>query len=152
MNIERGSYNTMIVPAREVETHYLLVFTNVDTNGASKCIVENDGASSGPLLLTFTENDSPTATDGEVMLVAGNWRLTIYGQNSSTNLDTTLVSRTICSELVNVSGDGGDMPDPDPSGSCPLTVLVTVNGTLEETLTDVDPCDENTVNIAITYS
>lgn len=154
MNVERDSDNTLLVTARQVsgETHYLLVFTRVDNNGVSKCVTTNSGSTSGPLLLTFTETDSPTATAGEVELVAGDWSLIIYGQSSSTNLDTTLADRTIWSELISVSGAGGQMPGPDTGGSCPLTVFVTVDGTLEETLTDVDPCDENTVTIAITYN
>lgn len=185
MNIERGISNTMIVAAREVETHYLLVFVSVDTGGSVRCVVENEAAASGPLLLTFTETDSPTATDGEVTLAPGDWKLTIYGQNSATNIDTTLVSRTVWSELITVSGDYVAPPTGDgcltlveqieqtgaqgtvdaideagetaavqalicdTSGSCPMTVTVTVNGTLEETLVDVDPCEDNTVNIVL---
>lgn len=40
----------------------------------------------------------------------------------------------------------------DGGAACLLTVNVTVDGVLEETLSDVDPCEENNVTINIIYS
>ena len=118
MNVERGGDNTVLVTARQVsgETHYLLVFTREDNQGVAKCIATNSAGTGGPLLLTFTETDNPTATAGEVELAAGQYQLVIYSQGSSTNLDVSGTLRNIWSELVTVTGDGGAVPDPE---ECP---------------------------------
>lgn len=55
--------------------------------------------------------------------------------------DTGLTAEQLGVDCLNCAGS-----------SCLLTVNVTVDGVLEETLTDVDPCEENNVTINITYS
>lgn len=104
MDVERGTSNTFLIPARDLQTHYLMVFTMAgDHSVVKKCITENTGPGEGVLLLEVEETTSPVATDAEVELVPGDWRLAVYGQNSSTNLDTSLTVREVHSELIRVN-------------------------------------------------
>lgn len=116
MNVERGTSSTLQVNARQLagETHYLIVFTHVDTQGVAKVITTNTGKTTGPLLLQFDEVDGGVAANGDVELAAGDWRLEVFTQASLTNLDTALTLRSIWTEQVTVMGEGGEIPDPDP--------------------------------------
>jgi len=104
MDVERGAINRLVVPARELETHYLLEFVcPSDAFTTRYCVTTNEGLESGPLLLVFTETDSPTAINGEVSLPPSDWSLTVYGQNSSSNMDASAASRTVHTELIRVN-------------------------------------------------
>jgi hypothetical protein len=104
MDIERAAVNTFLVPARSLETHYLLVFTLCgDISVVKKCICTNEASTTGPLLLEIEEKASPVATDAEVELRPGDWSLVVYGQNSSTNLNTSLTVREVHSEQIRVN-------------------------------------------------
>ena len=159
MDIERGASNTFLVPARELETHYLLVFQNMDDpTNYQRVITTNTGPSSSPLMLTVVETNNATAVDGEVTLGLGDWQVSIYGQNSDTNLNPSASVREVHSELVRVHGDATVAaeypPDCSTDGAdpCPFDILVNVDGSLVQTITDVDPCEDNTLTINITYS
>jgi hypothetical protein len=153
MNIERGEVNTLLVPGRDLQTHYLLVFQSGDNY--QYCITTNTGSERGPLLLEFEEVDSASAVDAEVTLGVGNWYLRVYGQNSSTNLDPSAAVRLVHSELLTVTSESTEPPVYPPSGGtggCTFDVLVYVDGSLEETVSALDPCEANTINVNITYS
>ena len=117
MDFERGAVNTLLIPGRELETHYLLVFQRIDDRSNYQyCITENTGSVNGPLLLGVTETDSATAVDGEVTLGVGDWQLTVYGQDSASNLDAANANRTVSSELVSVLSDSVDPATYPPGG------------------------------------
>lgn len=44
------------------------------------------------------------------------------------------------------------IPECPPSGDCPMTVNITVDGVSQDPVENVDPCVDNTFNINITYS
>lgn len=117
MDVERGTVNRFIVPARDLYANYLFVFQRVDTPTLYQySITQNTGSNNGPLLLTIDEVDSATAVDGEVTLGVGNWNLSVYGQASSTNLDASLSSALVHTEMVNVSSDDVDPAAYPPEG------------------------------------
>ena len=153
MNLERGATNTLLIPGRQLtgETHYLGVFTNVGTGGVAKVIMVNTGKTTGPLLLQFDEVDGGVAADGDIELAAGDWQLVIYTQGNGTNLLISSTLREIWEEQIRVDGEGGDVPDPVDEG-CPFDITVNVDGVFVETITDVDPCVDNTLTLNITYS
>jgi hypothetical protein len=157
MDIERGASNTFLVPARERETHYLLVFQNMDDpTNYQRVITTNTGPSSSPLMLTVVETNNATAVDGEVTLGLGDWQVSIYGQNSDTNLNPSASVREVHSELVRVHGDEAVTPEYPPdcstgdSDPCPFDIIVRVGGVEQEVVPDVDPCVDNSVTINIT--
>ena len=86
MDVERGTVNRFIVPGRELLANYLCVFTRVEDGTVKKCIATNSGSERGPLLLEVEEKASPVATDGEVELIAGDWKMEVYEQASDSNL------------------------------------------------------------------
>lgn len=87
MDVERTSVVRFIVPGRELQENYLMVFTRVDDReDVRKCITQNTGHERGPLLLEIEEKTSPTAEDGEVELAEGDWQLEVYEQASDSNL------------------------------------------------------------------
>ena len=91
------------------------------------------------------------AADGDIELAAGDWQLVVYTQGNGTNLLISSTLREIWEEQIRVDGEGGDVPDPVDEG-CPFDITVNVDGVFVETITDVDPCVDNTLTLNITYS
>lgn len=142
MDIERGTVSTFLIPAREMETHYLCVFhSKEDRSNYQYCIATNEGNASGPLMIGISETDNAEALDSEVTLGAGDWDLTVYGQNSSTNLDPEATTRFVHSEMVSVVSDSDDAPvyPPNPcAGECdPVTVKADRIDTADATISNV---------------
>lgn len=155
MNIERGATNTLLVPGRDLQTHYLLVFQRVEKPDLYQySVTVNSGQDAGPLLLEVEEKDNASATDSEVTLGAGDWDLIVYGQNSSTNLDPASTVREIHRERVRVTSVSTTPPVYPPSGggSCLIDIPIYVDSVLVSTQTNVDPCVNNSLTINITYS
>jgi hypothetical protein len=121
------------------------------------CVADAYAVAGRPVRLTFVETDAnPTALDGEVTLSPGQWQLYVYEQASASNLNYTLAGRLVYDTLVEVAG--ADIPDPEPTDpcagsgdSCLVDVVVNVNGVEENTLTDLDPCEAQTININISW-
>lgn len=138
--------------------YYLLDFYCAGTGLHVYCVCADVNASAArpvELVIIETGNTSPVPLSGQVRLLPiGEWKLTVYQQASSTNLDPEDADALLYNDVVNVSGEdaGTEYTGQLPGGACPMTVTVTVDGVLEETLLNVDPCVANTVNIAITYS
>lgn len=155
MDIERGTSNTLLVPGRDLQTHYLLVFQRAERPDFYQyCVTVNSGQDGGPLLLQFDEQDSATAINAEVTLGAGDWRLIVYGQNSSTNLDPSATVREVHREQVRVRSVSSTPPVYPPSGEggCLIDIPIYVDSILVNTQTGVDPCVNNSLTINITYS
>ena len=70
MNISRGTVNKLVAMARQLsgETHYLMVWQNVDRPEVYQYCVTTNSGSASTLLLEFEEVDSAIATDAEVTL------------------------------------------------------------------------------------
>ena len=87
MNVERGAGNTLLVTARRTlsPSNWLLYWVKVQGGAVAHCITTNDGSSTGPLLLSFTETATPVDPD-DVTLADGDWRLSVYEQTSDTNV------------------------------------------------------------------
>lgn len=138
--------------------YYLLDFYCQGTGLHVYCVCADVNASAArpvELVLTETGDIAAVPTSGEVRLLpVGEWTLTVYQQASSTNLDPENADALLYNDVVSVSGDdaGTEYTGQLPGGSCPMTVRVTVDGNLEQTIAGVDPCVNNTVNIAIAYS
>lgn len=159
MVIERNANNTIVVMARVTlsPSYWLLHFNDPDRNGNAYCVVQAENATGAFLTLTFTEVPSgAVATSGQVTLSpAGNWNLTVYEQTSPTNVDVTLADREV--KTVAIYVDPGTTAEtgwtdecPAAPGACPYDITVNVNGTFVQTVTGVDPCVANTLNINIT--
>ena len=161
MVIERGASNTLAVMARETlsPSYWLLHFNDPERNGNAYCVVQAGNATGAMVTLTFDEVASgAVAADGEVTLSpAGNWDVTVYEQTSPTNIDTALANRLVREMAVFV--EQGAAPDagwtdqcPDTSGgtACDYDITVNVNGVFVQTVNDVNPCVNNTLNINIT--
>ena len=158
MVIERGQTNTLLVMARETlsPSYWLLHFNDPDRDSNAYCVCSATNATGSFLTIPFVETNSPVAVDGEVKLSpAGNWRLKIYEQSSPTNIDTSLAGRLVKTQEVYV--DAGDAADAGWTEQCPPTgttcdydITVNVNGVFVQTLTDINPCVANTLNINIT--
>lgn len=161
MVIERGASNTLAVMARETlsPSYWLLHFNDPERNGNAYCVVQAGNATGSMVTLTFDEVASgAVAADGEVTLSpAGNWDVTVYEQTSPTNINTALANRLVREMAVFV--EQGAAPDagwtdqcPDTSGgtACDYDITVNVNGVFVQTVNDVDPCVNNTLNINIT--
>lgn len=158
MNIERGAVNTLLVMARETlsPSYWLLHFNDPDRNGNAYCVCSATNANGAFLTIPFTETDNAVAADGEVKLSpAGNWTLTIYEQTSPTNIDTALAGRMVRVQSVYV--DAGTTPATGWTEECPATgsacdydITVNVGGVFVQTINDVNPCVNNTLNITIT--
>lgn len=103
MNVERGEVNYILVTGRETlsPSNWLCAFEPVAGGTIVYCITQNDGNSTGPLLLPVEDTSSPVAVDGEVELAEGDWILRIYQQTSTTNLDPTGLT-VVWSEQVRV--------------------------------------------------
>lgn len=159
MVIERGASNTLAVMARETlsPSYWLLHFNDPERNGNAYCVVQAGNATGAMVTLTFDEVASgAVAADGEVTLSpAGNWTVTVYEQTSPTNVDTALANRLVREMAVFV--EQGAAPDagwteqcPTSGGACDYDITVNVNGVFVQTINDVDPCVNNTLNITIT--
>ncbi len=117
MNIERGTENTLLIPGRQRDDFYLIVFQSIaDQSVYQYCIVENSGHVHGPLLLEFEEIDEATAVDGQVTLGVGDWNVLVYGQASDTNLDGSLSTRQVWTEFIRVISDDIDPAIYPPEG------------------------------------
>ena len=81
--------------------YFLVELTQVGETVYCVCTQTGD---IGLVKFSITENDSPTATSGEVQLVnAGSWDMKIYEQASSTNLIP--IGTPIIEDVVEVTGD-----------------------------------------------
>ena len=119
MDVERGTINTFLIPARNRTTHYLCVFQRVDDpTNYQYSIAASIGSNSGPLLLRIEEKDNAVAADSEVTLGVGDWFVEVYGQNSASNYDASLAVRFVHSELITVHSVTSTAPVyPPPPGS-----------------------------------
>lgn len=102
MDVERGDTHVLLFSCRDLQTHYLITYERVDTGDVVKCIAENDGED-GVIVLEVEETDGADPESAEVELDAGDWQVTVYGQNSGTNLDVALTTRQVHSELIRVN-------------------------------------------------
>lgn len=156
MNIERGATNHLIVTGREtlVNPYYLLVFQQVVNKSNYEYVVaQNSGSSTGPLILEILETDNADPFDAEVTLGTGDWHMAVYEQSDPENLDASLAGRRVTSELVRVVSDSTDEPVYPPApGSCDFDVQVYVDGDFVQTVSGLDPCEDNSLTINITYS
>jgi len=159
MRFERGTSNTFTLAARPTLTpsKWLLRFVKIDGGLTMLCIAQATPEEGEPVQMTFVEQDAtPDPLTGEITLPIGQWKLTVYEQSSTTNLNWTLSDRSPFTALVEVVG--AEIPPPPPtnpcggSSECLMTVNVTVDGVPQTPIEDVDPCVDNTVNINITYS
>ena len=108
MDIERGASNTFLVPARELETHYLLVFQNMDDpTNYQRAITTNTGPSSSPLMLTVVETNNATAVTretaqagdlayypGHVMMYLGIDNAIIHAPFTGRNVEVDFISKS----------------------------------------------------------
>lgn len=147
MDIERGTTSTYVVAARQKtgETHYLFVFEKIDDPTFFQYSITTNTGGDGVLFLEIEERDSATATNGEATLGAGDWRVHIYAQASSSNLDPSSSTRKVHTELIRVYSASADDPvyPPAPSGDCD-DATVTINGTEVAT-----PASGATANIPV---
>ena len=161
MDIERGTTKRIFQPGRPTPGlgYFLVQFTKDDTGAITTCLVQNSGNAAGPLVLDVEETGASTAVplSGEVQLAVGDWTMTVYEQSSTTNLNPSLANVTRWSERVRVWDDAAIAPPApyDPcdycdQSACPYDITVNVNGTFVQTVTGVDPCVANTLNINIT--
>ena len=157
MNIEQGASNTILHEGRETlaSPYFLLEFFSVSTRLYNYVITTNSGNSFGPLLLEFEEVSGGTADPeaGTVILSPpGNWKLSVYEQASSTNVDPDLASRRV-GQPQQVTVDGTACSPSGHSGigggGCLFGLDIYVNGSLEAQVANQDPCVANTVNITI---
>lgn len=162
MDISRSSTSTFLYGGRSLlsPSYFLLRWTRIDTDTPTYCICTNIGNEDGPILLEVTEtgNTTPDPFDAEVQLASGNHQLDVWEQTSDTNLFPPNETPDF-SELVNVSP--ADLPAPpyvDPclgcggGSDCPYDGEIIVNGVNEGTFGPFDPCEDNTININITFS
>lgn len=93
ITINKNSVNdNVVVTVTEFTTinspYYLFEFKRDSTEVPYYCIADNQGTETQRYdQFTITETDTPTFTDGEISLPAGDYTYTIYQQASSTNLD-----------------------------------------------------------------
>lgn len=90
----------------------------------------------GPIIITPCGDTTPT---------------TVNGVQSDT---PTIIVRRGSEPVGTLDPETGivTIPECPPSGECPMTVNITVDGVAQGPVEDVDPCVENTFNINITYS
>jgi hypothetical protein len=155
MQIERGTLNTLLVNARPTLTpsRWLLWFRDPERNASVYCLCRALVAGS-PTLIRFEETDTPTALNGQVKLSPpGNWTLKIYEQSSTTNLNPANATRLVEERAVFVVGavepeSGWSGTECPPGGdSCPFDIELYVDAVLVDTILNVDPCVNNTLNI-----
>ena len=160
MRIERAASNTFTLAVRPTvsPSRWLLRFVSVNDEAVYQlCIAQAVAVAGRPVQITFDEvSASPDPQDGEVTLSPGQWHLYVYEQ-STTSLNWTQADRLVYEQLVEVVGAAAPPPEPtDPcagsGGDCPLDIIVNVDGVQVDTFEDVDPCEDNTLNINITYS
>ena len=159
MRIERGAANTFTLAARPTvsPSNWLLRFVHATEEGVYQLCIADAIANTGrPVQLTFTEvSASPDPQDAEVTLSPGQWNLYVYEQ-TTTLLNWTLADRLVYEQLIEVVGAA--IPPPDPTnpcgggGDCPYDGEIIVNGVAAGTFGPFDPCEDNTVNINITFS
>ena len=157
MDIKRDSNFVLFQAARATVSpaYFLCVFKHdlphVNDPDIRVAIAQSTGDISGPLVLNLMETGSAIAVNGQVDLYAADWKLTVYEQTSSTNIDPAGAGRVVWSELVRVyDPPGGVTPRPpyDPCTNCggggPCDPLAfNVRDTLGEILysgTQADPC------------
>lgn len=88
--ITKGQANDVTVTLTEKGTasHYLFRFQNRMTFADSYCVEQDTSPYTDRYnQFSITETASPTATDGEVELDAGQYKYWVYANSSSSNLD-----------------------------------------------------------------
>lgn len=161
MDVTRSSTFTILYGGRSLlsPSHFLLRWTRKQTNEATYCICLNTGNDDGPILLEVTETGAvtPDPFDAEVQLASRDYFLEVWEQTSSTNLFPPDTEPDFA-ELVRVANSPLPPPTPvDPctgcpgGEDCPVDVIVTVNGVAGPSF-ELDPCEDNTINIAVTVS
>lgn len=105
MLILRGEINKIVITVTEQTTisspYYLFEFTSKSTKESVYCIAQ-------PVTTTrcdtfeIEETDSPDAESGQVSLLPGEYRYTVYQQSSSTNLNPLLTTPSVFNPYVEV--------------------------------------------------
>lgn len=137
--------------------YYLLDFYSAGSELHVYCVCLDVNAATGrpvELVVIETGDDTPVPLSGQVRLLpVGQWKLSIYQQSSSTNLDPDSATSLLLNDTVYVTGeDAGTEYTGAVPGSCPFDITVNVDGVFVETISDVDPCVDNTLTINITYA
>ena len=92
IRLTRAAVNDVVVTLTEKGTaaHYLFGFFSHTTHETEYCIEQDTSAHPERYnKFEITETASPTAADGEVELIEGEYRYVIYANSSSTNIDPT---------------------------------------------------------------
>lgn len=90
INLTKGQANTVVVTTTEKgsASHYLFSFYSRAEKTTVYCIQQDTSPHTNRYnVFSITESDTPTATDGEVSLDAGEFEYKIYANSSSSNLD-----------------------------------------------------------------
>ena len=164
MDIKRDSNFVLFQAARATVSpaYFLCVFKHdlphVNDPDIRVAIAQSTGDISGPLVLNLMETGSAIAVNGQVDLYAADWKLTVYEQTSSTNIDPAGAGRVVWSELVRVyDPQGGVTPRPpyDPctncggGGPCTFDRVININGIEIYSGSGFDPCVPNTFNLSM---
>lgn len=113
IHLERNSSNTIAVraPLTLTTAYILLWFYSSDTGNSVYCVAPDANSEGYAQDLDVEEvgSSTPDPLAGEVALSPrGEWRLRIYEQSSSTNLDPASATRMIYDDLCLVSGDADE--------------------------------------------
>lgn len=109
IRIAKGQANAVTVTTTEKgsASHYLFQFKNRAEMSSVYCVEQDTSAFPNRYnQFEITETDTPTATDGEVSLDAGEHEYFIYANSSSSNLDPTgltLLERGLCKVVGTVT-------------------------------------------------
>lgn len=90
IRITKGQANTVVVTTTEKGTasHYLFSFYSRSKKTTVYCVQQDSSSYTDRYnVFQITETDTPTATNGEVSLDAGEYEYKIYANSSSSNLD-----------------------------------------------------------------
>lgn len=128
LNITPGAAFNVVMYARTARSHMLYVFYNVSTCAHVRCI--EAASTDDPIIATLNET-SPVAAvplSGEVVLSpTGQWFLSVYAQDSATDLDETSITAR---ELIHIT-----------------SVMVAVDCCVTTSYAETNGCEPVTVNI-----